>query len=224
MTARNCRRATVFICVAMLVTATSYLAGLAAAKSRLTHQAPAIQNTNPALHQLPEGPREWIPVIADVRIVDTAGTVRERFFRNRDGSTRIEAYSPFVAEQVVTIHNLPQMTIFFQAADGSWSALPIRPAMRLVPLRRPRVGRNATISSAPETWEGVKVYKVSEKVLLAPELNYLEVRDARGPRVREFYNIQVVDPPEDLFVPAPGAIVRKASDAKDLYQLGKKQP
>jgi hypothetical protein len=68
------------------------------------------------------------------------------------------------------------------------------------------------------------VYKVSEKVLLAPELNYLEVRDARGPRVREFYNIQVVDPPEDLFVPAPGAIVRKASDAKDLVQLGKKQP
>jgi hypothetical protein len=190
-------------------------------EGRPTRQSSTRPTTGPAL---PDGPAEWVPVIADVRTTDHGGEVREKFYRSRDGSTRIDAYAPATNARRTTIHNLPARATFYQSPAGLWSTIRLMSGIPTSPRTRLFLTKTeAAAAPTPERLEQFTVFRLPRgegaQAWLAPELNYLELKSASsgGDRVREFYNIQLVEPDPTLFSPPPNAQVREALTINDLF-------
>jgi hypothetical protein len=220
-------------CILMVLCGAVYARGTGqqVAGSRSPEERAALELKRDAANappdSVPDGPDHWIPVIADVKVSEGGRQHFERFYRNSDGSTRVEVTHPLTGETVVTIHNLAQETSYALTSGGQWGALPLIDGIRRLPPRNPRVSRQAQLTSSPETVQGIAVYRLIEGnsvQYLAPELNYLDIKaevvtkTAGGDElvVRELFNIVATAPSSDLFWPPAGAPVRQASSIKDL--------
>jgi hypothetical protein len=81
-----------------------------------------------------QGPDDWVPFVADITVTERGHITTGLFYRNADGSTRIEAFSPDKTESLITIHNLTERISHLRGAGGAWASTPLK-GNRRTPLR-----------------------------------------------------------------------------------------
>ena len=222
-----------FLVIGLICAATGLTAGVlypsatASSAPKTAQQSADLQARRDAARKvrldLPPGPTAWVPVIAEIRVVDHGRIHFERFFRRGDGSVRMEARSPVSNQLAITIHNFEDGLSYTMRDDDGWASFPVLSSMIAPPPRQPRVPDRAEFSPVTEALEGIAVVEYhlgTTRKLLAPQLNYLELltEEHHGARQRQFFNIELAAPPDTLFRPEPGASIRQATSLKDFTQ------
>jgi hypothetical protein len=158
-------------------------------------------------------PGYWVPFAAELVTVRDGSESVGHYYRRSDGSTATVLSSEGGA--VVTIHNHRTGFTYIRFGDAEgWVRHPLDRSQRE---RRPmptfRVRRDL-FRTVPETVAGGPVYESTARdgtvTRLAIGLNALPIYsgDAEGRNARVYRNIVVGEPPDEVFQPPPGIVIR----------------
>lgn len=162
-------------------------------------------------------PAGWVPFSADVRIVTPQHQQWGKRYRSANGSTAVYLYTP--AGPAVTIHNTQTGLSYWQRGDSGWVSTPISEHA----LQPPRsVLWSNKLRRLPERVDSFEVYELESKdgvTRLMPALNGMVILWERAGGLRhEVFNIQIGEPPVDVFVPPPGVNVRRSEAALEAEE------
>jgi hypothetical protein len=202
--------------VLLLVGPLLILAGVIHARSSSVSQA----------HDPVQAAEKFVPFSAETQIVtETGAIIVGRFYRRSDGSTRSETGKALDAPSTIFINNYGSRSSYMWT-KGSWIAYPIghpvvpRPwhpdeksLARMLPVQESVDGLALLRKNNPGSPEGG--YE-----LVAPRLNFYAVvvrtcSDTPAPEdkclTNRKFNIQIGEPPSELFEPGEGEAVAKSS-------------
>jgi hypothetical protein len=171
--------------------------------SQTTAAAPGVPIAQPA---------DWVPFSVEVLRHRNDSDVTGHFYRRRDGSSAMILGSG--DKQAITIHNVEHRTTYSKLGNGGWTAQPIS-QIALQPPKRHLPLPAGSFRVLPDKVAGREVYefvnsKTGNVAHIAPGLNglllKLQQHDGTG---MEYVNIEVGDPPDDVFTPPPGVPVRR---------------
>jgi hypothetical protein len=173
--------------------------GLTVSTAAQTPQVPAPITTD-VLAQ----PATWVPFQS---VVEHNGVAAGRFWRDAQGSTRLELDAPDSRGRVICIENIPQATYYvFRPASG-WTAQPMwLPTTGWQPRPVARVEAGTVV--VEDGWSAYERLRGPTRERRAPALNFFAVtREQPDGTVERHRQIVVGDVPADLFAPPSGATV-----------------
>ena len=182
-------------------------------------------------------PTNWVPFSADMKVTHADGhePTIGRFSRARDGSTRLETWSPSVPNlRIIGIKNIPQQTSYIRSLSGKWTSAPMQlPAEGWHPVKwratRPgitkyphkldvEVGGTANLQ-APSGLNAVRYVSDRGNIsLVVPELNFFPVvtQILASGRRETFWNIDRDEPDPALFEPPTDVTVTRLEKPRGI--------
>lgn len=157
-------------------------------------------------------PVNWVAFSADRMSTNEAtpdSYVYGRYYRRSDGSTRSDAGVKGESIQSIEIHNMTNST-YYTFFRGSWESYKMRLPEEGYTPAVPRLGKTNFLAKSDEFIQGFdNIYTETQPSGLvrheAPALNFFALRQTYQGAKTEYYNVQIAEQPDDLFVPPPGA-------------------
>lgn len=176
-------------------------------------------------------PRSWIAFQAEWEKTKPGGaTVKGRFYRNSDGSTRSESQFEGQSESLVAISNVGNNAYYERSVDGQWCSHPMRIDRAVYSPQRMRSNANVTLTKLPEKVEGFEVYHLTgvSRIIedVVPELNFFAVvsQDPQTLTVQRYFNISVGPQDGQLFMPSAGTDVIHHTNLMGIVRVYPGQP
>ena len=158
----------------------------------------------------PTGPSTWVAFTADMVRTAPGGSVYGHFFRDADGSTRLESGPSLTDMRLIDVKNVTEEATYYFTEQTGWTRHPMKlegkgwlPQTR--PSRPPSEGRAVQY----ENFEGWTLTGPNGQMeIQIPALNFFAADSSRanGTRMR-YSNIQIRAVDRALFAPPPGAAI-----------------
>ncbi len=150
-------------------------------------------------------PATWVPFHADV---ERNGVQVGRFWRDRNGSTRLQLDVPDAAGRAIMIENVPEARYYVYRPATGWTVQPmLLPTQGWRPQPMPRLDAGiAVLEDGLSAYERVRLRQRERHV---PALNFFVVRreSLDDGSVERYRRILVADPPAGAFAPPANATV-----------------
>jgi hypothetical protein len=168
-----------------------------------------------------EAPAEWVPFTGR-KVVKNSSTAPEQhgtYYRRKDGSTALVIESPL--GDVITIHNAQTKRTYVRYGDAKgWEEYPLpENAAQVKPPPSSASLKSAKARLSSETIVGSEVLELlsadgTVRMKLAAGLNLEPVfRRLGASGTDELIDVQIGDPPDEVFLPPAGAKIRQRSVA-----------
>lgn len=169
-------------------------------------------------------PEGWVPFDADV-MKEAQGSTQKivgRYFRDSDGSTRLESWDPSdPTVRVISISSIPRARAYVYSPRIGWESYPmVLPPGGYRPLRHRLETKN--LSRRPEEFAGFEVYEyvgaVGDISYRAPGLNFfpLFLQTGKDGQRTTYSNVQIREQDPALFDLPPGVSVTEKSTPRGI--------